>query len=177
MYLTSRFQGFNVINLSFFIVSKGGPFDQAAAFANLPADQRAAKKAEYAAAGINLLVSAFGDADQPTTNGVDPVDIANKIAQFVTDTGLDGVDVDYEDFTAMNKGDGAAEKWVSTFSQAIRQKLPQGQFILSHAPIAAWLAPNTGTAGGAYVTVNKNVGSLIDWVSIARLTFQYHFNH
>ena len=155
-------QGFNVVNLSFLTLT--GALDQALAYANLPAAQKSAKKAEYAAAGINIMVSAFGETDQPTTSGADPVGTANTMAQFVLTNGLDGIDVDYEDLTAMNKGDGAAEAWVSTFTQTLRQQLPQGQFILSHAPLAPWLAPNPQFAAGAYVTINKNVGSLIDFV-------------
>ncbi|KAH9932818.1 chitinase [Epithele typhae] len=157
-------QGFNVVNLSFLTLK--GAFDQALAFANLPADQKAAKKAEYAAAGINIMVSAFGETDKPTTSGADPVDTANTMAQFVLDQGLDGIDVDYEDLDAMNKGDGAAETWVTTFTQTLRGKLPVGQFILSHAPLAPWLAPNAQFGGGAYVTINKNVGDQIDFYNI-----------
>ena len=57
-------QGWNVVNLSFLTLK--GPLDQAAAYANLPAAQKAAKKAEYAAAGINIVASAFGETDKPT---------------------------------------------------------------------------------------------------------------
>ena len=144
-------------------------------YANLDATTKAAKKAEYAAAGINIVASAFGETDQPTTSGADPVGTANTMAQFVLDNQLDGIDVDYEDLTAMNKGDGAAETWVTTFTQTLRQKLPQGQFILSHAPLAPWLSPNQQFAAGAYVTINKNVGSLIDFVSLSlHLIFSAH---
>ena len=52
-------QGFNVVNLSFLTLT--GALDQALAYANLPAAQKSAKKAEYAAAGINIMVSAFGE--------------------------------------------------------------------------------------------------------------------
>ena len=141
-----------------------GALDQAGAFAALPADQRAAKKAEYAQAGINIIVSAFGETDKPTTQGADPVATAGTFSQFVIANALDGIDVDYEDLDAMNKGDGAAETWVSTFTKTLRTTLPQGQFILSHAPLAPWLAPNHQFAAGAYVKINQNVGSLIDWV-------------
>ena len=91
------------------------------------------------------------------------------MAQWVKSNGLDGIDVDYEDLTAMNRGDGAAEKWVSDFTTTLRQTLPQGQYILSHAPLAPWLSPNAQFAAGAYVTVNKNVGQLIDFVSLSLL--------
>ena len=89
------------------------------------------------------------------------------MAQFVLDNSLDGIDVDYEDLTAMNKGDGAAEAWVTTFTQTLRQTLPQGQFILTHAPLAPWLSPNAQFKAGAYLTIHKNVGSMIDWVRLS----------
>ncbi|KAI0749845.1 glycoside hydrolase superfamily [Daedaleopsis nitida] len=157
--------GYNVVALSFLTIEKG-PFDQALAFSKLTPDVRAAKKKEYADAGISLIVSAFGETDKPTTSGADPVGTANTFAQFTLDNGLDGIDVDYEDLEAMNKGDGAAEAWVTQFTKTLRQKLPQGQFILTHAPLAPWLSPNQLFAAGAYLTVNKNVGSMIDWYNI-----------
>ena len=116
-------QGFNVVNLSFLTLN--GPADQVQAYAALSADQKASTKSAYAAAGINIVASAFGETDQPTTSGADPVGTANTMAQFVLDNSLDGIDVDYEDLTAMNKGDGAAEAWVTTFTQTLRQTLPQ----------------------------------------------------
>ena len=67
----------------------------------------------------------------------------------------------------MNKGDGAAEKWVTTFTKTLRKTLPKGQFILTHAPLAPWLSHNKQFAAGAYLTINKNVGSEIDWVRIS----------
>ena len=160
-------QGFNVVALSFLTLK--GALDQAGAFAALAPDVRAAKKAEYAQAGINIIVSAFGETDKPTTQGADPVATAGTFSQFVIANALDGIDVDYEDLDAMNKGDGAAETWVSTFTKTLRTTLPQGQFILSHAPLAPWLAPNAQFAAGAYVTINKNVGALIDFVSVSHV--------
>ncbi|KAI0665668.1 chitinase [Trametes maxima] len=160
----TQLAGFNVVALSFLTLN--GALDQAGAFAALTPDVRAAKKAEYANAGINIIVSAFGETDKPTTSGADPVGTANTMAQFVVANQLDGIDVDYEDLAAMNKGDGAAEQWVTTFTQTIRQTLPQGQFILTHAPLAPWLSPNAQFAAGAYLTIHKNVGALIDWYNI-----------
>ena len=127
---------------------------------------KSAKKAEYAKAGISIVASAFGATDTPTTSNADPTGTANTMAQWVKGNALDGIDVDYEDLAAMNKGDGAAEKWVTTFTQTLRKTLPKGQFILTHAPLAPWLAPNHQFAGGAYVTIHKNVGSLVDWVRL-----------
>ena len=70
-----------------------GPLDQAAAYATLPAAQKAAKKAEYAAAGIKLMISAFGSTETPTSSGVDAVAAADALAQWCKDYDLDGVDV------------------------------------------------------------------------------------
>lgn len=60
-------------------------------------------KADYAAAGIKVMVSAFGSSEVPTSSGADPVALAHKMAQFVKDYGLDGIDVDYEDFGAIGR--------------------------------------------------------------------------
>lgn len=49
----------------------------------LTAAERTAVKAEYAAAGISLCVSAFGSTEQPTTSGLNPVTLADTIAAAV----------------------------------------------------------------------------------------------
>jgi hypothetical protein len=51
---------------------------------------------EYHNAGIQIIVSAFGSTDAPTSTGADPVTTANNVANFVKQFQLDGVDVDYE---------------------------------------------------------------------------------
>lgn len=87
-------QGFNAFIITFLLTS--GPFDMALEWANIGADARAAKKAEYNDAGIKLMISAFGATDHPTTAGADPVSLANTMAQYVKDYNLDGIDVDWE---------------------------------------------------------------------------------
>ena len=155
-------QGYNVVALSFLTCK--GAVDQAGNWAALPAGTKSAKKNEYHKAGIKIIASAFGATDTPTTAGVNAVTTANTMAKWVKTNGLDGIDVDYEDLAAMNSGTGRAEKWVSDFTTTLRKTLPKGQYILSHAPLAPWLAPSHQFAAGAYVKINKNVGSLIDWV-------------
>lgn len=59
--------------------------------------------------------------------------MANDLAAYVKANNLDGVDVDYEDLNAFNAGDGSAEKWLSTFTTALRAALPAGDFIITHA--------------------------------------------
>jgi hypothetical protein len=60
----------------------------------MSASQRSSVKAQYHAAGIKLLASAFGETNIPTS--ADPVSTANTIAAFVKQFDLDGIDVDYE---------------------------------------------------------------------------------
>ena len=73
-----------------------GAWDKAEEWTTLTASQRATVKAQYADAGIKLIVSAFGSTDVPTTSGADPVTTANTMAAWVIEYDLDGIDVDYE---------------------------------------------------------------------------------
>jgi chitinase len=63
---------------------------------NMGAAAQLSIKAAYKAAGVKLMVSAFGPGDAPTTLNKDPVAMANTIGQWVLDNNLDGVDVDYQ---------------------------------------------------------------------------------
>ncbi|KAI0329700.1 glycoside hydrolase [Cubamyces sp. BRFM 1775] len=149
--------------LSFLLLS--GAADQAEAWAALSDSQKAAIKNEYNGANISIVVSAFGSTDAPTTTGADPVDTANTMAQWVLDNQLDGIDVDYEDLSAMNARDGSAEQWLVTFTQTLRKKLPKGHYLLTHAPVAPWFSP-VFNATGAYLTVDQKAGDLIDWYNV-----------
>lgn len=73
-----------------------GAFDKAEEWTQLTAAQRSAVKAQYAAAGIKIIVSVFGSTDAPTSSGADPVATANTMAAWVKQFSLDGIDVDYE---------------------------------------------------------------------------------
>lgn len=57
-------------------------------------------KAMYKKNGVKLLISAFGATEKPTSRGVNPWKCADRLADFVLETGLDGVDVDWEDSRA-----------------------------------------------------------------------------
>ncbi|KAL5504980.1 hypothetical protein ACEPAH_7643 [Sanghuangporus vaninii] len=173
----SQVEGFNVFALSFLLTE--GAFDKAEEWTQLSASQRSTVKSQYANAGIKLIVSVFGSTDVPTSSGADPTATANTMAAWVKEFDLDGIDVDYEDFNAINAGDGKAEAWLTTFTQQLRNQLPQGDFILTHAPVAPWFSPNK-FGGGAYLTVNENVGSLIDWYNVqvnGLSIFRLQFHH
>ncbi|KAM5530323.1 hypothetical protein V8D89_008970 [Ganoderma adspersum] len=158
-----QLEGFNVLILGF--LQCDGAHDQALNWARLPASQREKLKEQYNHAGVSLLVAAFGANDLPATAGRDPTSAAESMAQFVQGNHLDGIDVDYEEMKLMQDKSGAAETWVSTFTQALRSHLPKGQFIVTHAPVGPWFDPKF-CPGGGYLAVHKNVGDLVDWVRI-----------
>ncbi|KAM5540642.1 hypothetical protein V8D89_005673 [Ganoderma adspersum] len=160
----STIKGYNVFILSFLLSS--GAADQAIEWQSLTSAERSSYKSDYKKAGISLMVAGFGATEEPTTAGLNAVSTANNMAAWVKKYGLDGLDVDYEDFTAMDKGDGKAEQWLTDFTKQVRTQLPKGKYILTHAPVAPWFSVNDAFKAGAYLKVHKNVGSQIDWYNI-----------
>lgn len=77
-------------------------------------------------------MSAFGATEFPTSQGLDAETTCTKLATFVKDNGLDGIDLDWEDNAAMENGTG--EQWLITCVKAIRKVLPVGDYLLTHAP-------------------------------------------
>ncbi|KAH8825673.1 glycoside hydrolase family 18 protein [Flagelloscypha sp. PMI_526] len=159
----SDIQGYNVFALSFLLLA--GAWDKAYEWTTYTDAQRAAVKAEYAAAGIKIVVSCFGSTDVPTSSGADATATAQKFAAWVKQYNLDGIDVDYEDFGAFDSQSGSAENWLITFTTVLRANLPASTYIISHAPVAPWFSP-TAYAGGGYLKVHKSVGSSIDWYNV-----------
>ncbi|KAJ7091499.1 glycoside hydrolase family 18 protein [Mycena belliarum] len=160
---TSAVNGYNVFILSFLLTE--GAWDKAYEWTTYTAAQRATIKAQYVAAGIRLLVSAFGSTDVPTSSGADPIATAKTMANWVIQYDLDGIDVDYEDFNAFDAGNGKAEAWLISFTTQLRALLPQGTYIITHAPVAPWFSP-TQWGGGGYLKVHASVGNLIDWYNV-----------
>ncbi len=116
------------------------------------------------------MVSAFGSTQTPTTSAFNPVDTATQLAKFATDNLFDGVDVDWEDTKSFLAGDSSGENWLITFTQTLKQLLPAGS-IITHAPQAPYFAPYIqGSTSlypkGAYLTVDQQVGSLIDFYNV-----------
>lgn len=79
-----------------FWMSAEGAVDMALGWQDLTASERTTYLQEYNAAGISLIVSAFGSSDTPTTSGTNPVTVANNLASWILEYGLQGVDIDYE---------------------------------------------------------------------------------
>lgn len=96
------------------------------------------------------------------------------------------MDVDYEDFAAMNAGH--AEAWLISFTTQLRQLLPSADGYISvsislsplelalmslprpevtHAPVAPWFTSAKAIySGGGYLHINSKVGALIDWYNV-----------
>ncbi|KAF8323820.1 glycoside hydrolase family 18 protein [Clavulina sp. PMI_390] len=155
-------KGYNTLNLAFLLSS--GAADQALEWQEIDAATRKSTKSSYASAGINLMVTAFGSTEQPTTAGLNAASTASTMASWVKTYSLDGIDVDYEDFTAINAADGKAETWLINFTKALRSALPSGQYLITHAPVAPWFSPIY--TAGAYTKVHASVGPDIDWYNI-----------
>lgn len=107
------------------------------------------------------MVSAFGATDSPTSAGHDPTQLAQTMASWVKEHDLDGIDVDYEDFSAVSSGRAAS--WLVTFTRVLRENLPQGEYMISHAPVAPWFA---SSGSGVYLNVNQQVGDQIDFYNV-----------
>jgi len=168
-------QGYNVYAITFW--RPNGAVDQAENWAGLDVATRTLALTSYRAAGIKTVVSAFGAQFFPTSGSpaLDPTQTADQLAAWVIQYGLDGVDIDYEDYTAMDKKDGSAEQWLITFTTELRNKLPASDYFISHAPLAPWFSP-VYTSGG-YLEVNKQVGSMIDWYNVPVLQRQCRIFH
>lgn len=130
----SEIEGFNRFLLAFWLSDRGA-FDNALFWSSLTSTERQAIKTEYNAAGVAIMVAAFGATgefdglptffvmlimvsftDSPTSTGVDPTTCARSLAAFVKANDLDGVDIDYEDSQAFNTG--TAEAWLISESIA-----------------------------------------------------------
>ncbi|KAL7410595.1 glycoside hydrolase superfamily [Mrakia frigida] len=149
--------------LSFWLV-KEGAYDNVSGWTSLTNASRNAVKEDYLAGGKKLMVSAFGATDTPTTSGYDAVEVATRLASFVKQYDLDGVDIDYEDFPAFSSG--SAIPWLITLQQTLRAQLPSPQYIISHAPLAPWFTSASTYNQGGYRGVYKAAGDGIDFFNI-----------
>jgi len=78
---------------------------------------------------------------------------------------LDGVDLDWEDNAAMEAGKG--EAWLISITKTLRNLLPKSQgYIISHAPQAPYFMGTSKYPSGGYLTVDKEVGNMIDFYNI-----------
>jgi chitinase len=166
---------YNIINLAFWTTNQG-PVDAALLWCNAltyvsPTNPwgtttqqiQQAWLSLYHQYGVKVLVSAFGATDFPTSQGADPIEVAEALAKFVIDNGLDGVDLDWEDNAAMETGTG--EPWLISCTQKLRELLGK-PYIITHAPQAPYFMGVTKYPAGGYLKINEDVGNDIDWYNI-----------
>lgn len=171
----SHTYSYNKINLAFWTTNQG-PVDAVLLWQNpltyvsvdnpwgtTNAEIQQAWISLYHQYNVKILVSAFGATDFPTTQGADPIAVAEALAQFCKDNYLDGVDLDYEDNGAMEAGTG--EPWLISCTQKLRELLPS-PYIISHAPQAPYFMGTSKYPNGGYLKVNEDAGSDIDYYNI-----------
>ncbi|KAI6126446.1 glycoside hydrolase family 18 protein [Pisolithus croceorrhizus] len=125
----------------------------------------------------------------PISTGADPTATANNLVAFVKQYGPSGADIDYEVIRPVNaiistffvylaKCNGAVHtgpqchecpgrfrrELARGIYPSLRARLPEGQYIITHVPVAPWFSPIY--ASGAYLAVDQTVGSLIDWYNV-----------
>ncbi|KAK0488965.1 glycoside hydrolase [Armillaria novae-zelandiae] len=138
-----------------------GAWDEAYEWTTLTDDERSDIKSQYAAAGVKLLVFVFGSSDVPTISGADPIATADTMAAWITQYKLDGIDVDYEDFAAI---DAVTEKLKCVHSSShISRNLSSSAIHISLHTLRLrhGSLPRT-SGGGGYLKVHEMVGDMID---------------
>ncbi|KAJ7262368.1 glycoside hydrolase superfamily [Mycena rebaudengoi] len=151
----TRLEGINVVIMAF-LLGDGKPaeWSQAEQWQKMDPDQRAAVR----------KISALGAEEAPTTNNIDAKKLAKKMAKWVKDNDVDGIDVDYEDMKAMAAG--KSEQWIIDFTKQLYSELDRTH-IINHAPIAGWFTPpRDELPGGGYRKVHKEFGHMVDWYNI-----------
>jgi hypothetical protein len=63
-------------------------------------------KGLYANSSVKLLVSAFGASEFPVNSSLNAVACGKKMASFMKDNLLDGIDIDFEDSLSFQEGVG-----------------------------------------------------------------------
>lgn len=154
----------NDLLLAFWL--SAGVWDAAYIWTSLDEATRKSTIDAYHAAGKTIRVSLFGATEYPLLSGGDPVDIGNKVADFVKQYNLDGVDVDYEDSGSFENAAAGGEDFLITLTKTLREKLPSPQYVITHAPQAPYFTTASNYPNGAYLKVHKEVGDMIDFYNV-----------
>jgi chitinase len=124
-------------------------------------------------AGMNVLVSLGGDPGTfpseawkqyaQNVNG-----LVQKVTAYVTENGLNGVDIDYEDDNGLY-GDNSGKMrtydgitFLIDLTNGLAQSLPPGQNIITHAPAPGYFNPDD-IYSNAYTQIFAAAGDNIDW--------------
>ncbi|KAI9829215.1 MAG: hypothetical protein M1826_005810 [Phylliscum demangeonii] len=105
-------------------------------------------------ANKTLMVSAFGAAEPWTERG--PSILAETLAAFVLQTGLDAVDVDYEDFDTFDQNATASVDWLVSLIECLRLLLLYCGTRITMPLVAPWFSDVR--FGGAFHELHPRVG-------------------
>ncbi|KZK89552.1 Glycosyl hydrolases family 18 [Pseudovibrio sp. Ad5] len=124
-------------------------------------------------AGKRVLISIGGEvfttaAWAALANNLD--NTVQQLTKMVTDHGLDGVDIDWED-TGYTGYD--APTFLIDLSKALKSKLPEDQNFVTHAPQAPYFYGGAGYLQ-VYVDVAKNAGDTVDLYNIQYYNNQWY---
>lgn len=157
-----KVQPYNRLLLAFW--ESGGPTAASSSWASLPDDKRQSILNDYHDKGIAVMVSAFGAGDSVIGKKKDPVKLAQDLAGWVNQHGLDGVDVDLEDFDSLQNDKDYALDWLSKFYTELSNSL--GGKPISSTPTAWMYGSAFGSADSVYCKLNSAVGDKISWYNM-----------
>ena len=112
----------------------------------------------YDSESKELLITAFGN-EVPASLSMDPVACAEKLASFVLDNHLGGVNIDWKDEHSFIAGTG--EQWLVDFMEKLRAELPDKT--IAHTAAPRFFSSSTYDG---YAKVNSEVGHLIDFYNV-----------
>lgn len=118
-------------------------------------------KAKYVSGKVQVLASAFGSQEMPTSSGYSWQDCANGLASFVLENKLDGCDISWQDTAALLDGSGV--KWLNSFNNHLRKLLPNHTIV--HSPMAGYFNDKFFTKG-SYLDVSTQEGKNINFFNI-----------
>ena len=145
----------------------GGAFDDQLKN-NIRILQNAGKRVLISVGGATFPSSAYQNYYM-SPFGIEGEWLLREIVNFVTNYNFDGVDIDYEDNAGFGDNrtyDGV--DFLSRLTSALRQRLPSGHNIITHAPQTPyWNSHSEFAAGGIapYYRIWQNVGNQIDWIN------------
>jgi hypothetical protein len=113
----------------------------------------------YQAAGVKLMVNAFGANEKPVTGKLDAGDCASKLIAFLDDYGFDGANIDFQDGIS---GDGIG--WLTTFTLSLTANDTK-QYIFSHS-VDIDFFDQAKYPTGDYSLIEKAVGKYINFYNI-----------
>lgn len=124
----------------------------------------------YQAAGVKLLVNAFGSNERPVDAKLDAADCASKLVAFLDDYGLDGANIDFQDGIS-----GDAIEWLTRFTLSVPVNATR-QYIFSHSVDIDYF-DQAQYPTGDYSLIEKAVGKNINFYNIRYVSPKANFTN